>query len=517
MVIGKEHIREKALFFTFLILIPYLLFNVGFFSDDFSDMAGLKNRSLLHIIFPINSPFLSIPVAHYTTYIWYYFCEIDNYLVVSIVKIIYSLLSFYLISRFFSIFLKPFNALMVSAIFLLFPSHDSTVYFLQNYYLTLSIAFYLYSYYLAHRNKLKLAFIFAILGSFISYGSFPVALALFILFLLHKEYKKGAIIFIPDIIYSCYYIVVTTIMGLGTPRVLETSSLIDLIKQFILQIATFCDAVFGPSIWLKIYFAFFQLSVPSLIIGVVVTIIFYKTYEDIYDRYNPKLLKSFVVLTIGAFVIFAVTGRYPQLAFNLGNRTTIFGSLLISYLLILIPVNKKWKTLAFAVFIFTVLGISDHWKNCDFQQQQVIKNIINNEDLKDYTAKRVIYVSGNQYSKYGPISHIEFLSETWVPQSIFNLAFKKDIYAVTINKRHVYEDGYLIDTKYNTKAEVNDYINVYDSGNDRLLTLNVEEINSYIDSLPPENRHWIMLSDNRLIRFARTLVLKLMPRLEYAL
>ena len=58
---------------------------------------------------------------------------------------------------------------------------------------------------------------------------------------------------------------------------------------------------------------------------------------------------------------------------------------------------------------------------------------------------------------------------------------------------------------------------MYDSVNDRLFTLNVEEINSYIDSLPPENRHWIMLSDNRLVSFVKTLVIKLMPRLEYAL
>jgi hypothetical protein len=103
-----------------------------------------------------------------------------------------------------------------------------------------------------------------------------------------------------------------------------------------------------------------------------------------------------------------------------------------------------------------------------------------------------------------------------VPNAVFKLALKKEIRAVTINKRHVYEDGYLIDTKNNTKAEVNDYINVYDSENDRLFTLNVVEINSYIDSLPPENRHWIMLSDNRLISFVKTLVIKLMPRLEYA-
>ncbi len=218
-----------------------------------------------------------------------------------------------------------------------------------------------------------------------------------------------------------------------------------------------------------------------------------------------------------SFGIFALTGRYPQLAFNLGNRTTVFGSLLLAYLIVLIPSSRKKKTAVFAIFLYSILGISDHWKSWNIQQQEVISNIQNNKLLNEYQDNKVIYVSGNQYSKYGPISHIEFLSENWVTSAVFNLALKKNIHAVTINKRHVYENGYLVDARYNTKVEVNDYINVYDSENDRLFTLNVVEINSYIDSLPPENRHWIMLSDNRLIRFAKTLVLKVMPRLEYAL
>jgi hypothetical protein len=171
----------------------------------------------------------------------------------------------------------------------------------------------------------------------------------------------------------------------------------------------------------------------------------------------------------------------------------------------------------FAVLLFSILGISDHWKNWSQHQQGVSKMIAANKKLREYDDQRIIFVSGNQFSKFGPISHIEFLSENWVASGVFNLALKKEISAVTINKRHVYEDGYLVDTKYNRKVEVNDYINVYDSDNDRLFALNVVEINRYIDSLPPENRHWIMLSDNRLISFVKTLVIKLMPRLEYAL
>jgi hypothetical protein len=96
---------------------------------------------------------------------------------------------------------------------------------------------------------------------------------------------------------------------------------------------------------------------------------------------------------------------------------------------------------------------------------------------------------------------------------VFNLALKKNIRAVTINKRHVYEDGYLVDRKYNSKNKIAGYINIYDSENNKLFKLDVEDINSYIDSLPPENRHWTQMIKNEKINDA---ILKLMPRLKYA-
>ena len=105
-----------------------------------------------------------------------------------------------------------------------------------------------------------------------------------------------------------------------------------------------------------------------------------------------------------------------------------------------------------------------------------------------------------------------------MPNAVFRLALdRNDVTAMAINKRFKYINGQLVDTRSKHEININDYINVYDSEKDVLLKIDAEEINSYIDSLPPENRHWIMLSDNRLIRFAKTLVLKVMPRLEYAL
>ena len=60
-----------------------------------------------------------------------------------------------------------------------------------------------------------------------------------------------------------------------------------------------------------------------------------------------------VLLMFLSFVMFSLTGRYPQLAFNLGNRTTIFGSLLVAYLIVLMPVRKIVRVAVFALLFFS--------------------------------------------------------------------------------------------------------------------------------------------------------------------
>ena len=229
---------ERGKIYIFAIstlMVSYLLFNTPLISDEFRYMVVLKQTELLSILSPANTPFLSNPVEHYTHYIWYYFVEIDDLFLINLLKIIYSLLSLYMISKFFSIYLDRQNALLASFLFVFFPTHDSTVFVFMGLYLTLSFSFYLYSYYLAHNNKLKSAFMLALIGSFISYGSSPIAISLFILFLLNKDLKKGTLILVPNVIYIFYYIIVSEIMRLGTPRIIEDIDKYALIKQFILQ------------------------------------------------------------------------------------------------------------------------------------------------------------------------------------------------------------------------------------------------------------------------------------------
>ena len=163
--------------------------------------------------------------------------------------------------------------------------------------------------------------------------------------------------------------------------------------------------------------------------------------------------------------------------------------------------------------IFSVLGISDHWKGWNSHQQKVMENIAKNQELKNYRGDQTVYVSGNQYSKFGSISDIEFLSEDWVITSVFKITLNKDISAEPLNKRFYYRDGCLIDTKYFRKMKIGDTINVYDSQKNEFFILDAGKINGYIDSLPPEKRHWVQMLP---VGFLRNAIVYLSPRLKYA-
>ncbi|MFC1577028.1 hypothetical protein ACFL42_01490 [Candidatus Omnitrophota bacterium] len=521
--------KQTILFLSFLLLISYLAFNTGIISDDYDTMARAPEKDLFKsLALDGKSIFIDVPVLHYTHFIWYRYFELDDQAFVNAIKILYLLLSFFLISRFFTVFLDETNAMLASFLFIFFPSHDSTVYCFNLQYLTLSFAFYLYAFYLAHKNKLIPAAIFALIASFMSYGSTPIAIGLFVLFLLRKELKKGLAILAPNIIYAAYYIYISKVFKDGGGKISSGIAAGTLVKNFIMQIVTFIDAALGPSMWMKIYHSFFQLSALSLVIGILSIIViaryvrnyisnvprsFAKRNDEAISnegasRPDKNLLLSLTALTFISFAMFAVNGRYPQIAFNLGNRVTIFGSLLLAYLLVAVPKNRAVRTVIFAVMIFCALGISDHWKAWNINQREVIRNIRDNPGLKNYKDDSMIYVSGNQYSKFGPVSHIEFLSERYVSAPVFQLALGKDIVAVPINKNHVFKDGYFIDTKDGFKEKIGSSIGIYDSEGDRFFRMDSKEMNSYIGSLPPEKRHWTQMVN---VPFVRNILIRLKP------
>ena len=489
-----------------LFLIAYVLLFTGIASDDYIFINRLNG------IYPAER-MLSTPILHYSHIILYDLFKLNSVLY-DFVKIFWIFISFLMLEKFFSIFVHKHKSILISLIFIFFPIHDSTTYWFLAQYLTLTISFYLFAYYLAHNNKLYMAFVFALMASFVSYGSTPIALGLFLLFLLNKEFKKSYVIILPNIIYMIYYIYLTKVLKIGTVRLNDTD-LIQIVKQYILQVGTFLDSSIGPSFWLKLFYSITQLTFLSIFIGVSLTILFYKFYQPKKETISKLLLISLIIMLLLAFGIFALTGYYPQIAFNLGNRVTIFGSLLVSYLVVLLLMNNKnIATIIFSLFIFTTLGLSDHWKAWNKTQLKIIDNISKNNDLKEFDRSNQLFVSYNQFSKLGDISHIEFFAEG-ISSTIFKLSTKESYKVSPLNRRFYLKDSNIIDKKYGTKINIEKVIYVYDSHTDKLLEIKKENIQEYINSLPKDNRHWVQLlsKDN----FIMKIVLKLMPRLEYAL
>ncbi|MFH2058527.1 MAG: hypothetical protein ABIJ59_06475 [Pseudomonadota bacterium] len=377
----------------------------------------------------------------------------------------------------------------------------------------MSFAFLFFAYYLAFQKKYFTAIFFSFLGSFSSYGSPPIALALSLIFLLKKEYKKMLIMILPNIGYIAYVIYLTRFNPVTNDKIGKNIELFSFLKYYLVQIGTFFDVSFGPSLWVKVYYSIKQLSFLSFTVWAIAVIIFIQLYETGNKRISKKVFLSLIVMTFLSFGMLSLTGFYPQIAFNLCNRVTIYGSFLLSFVLVAIVMNNKiTASIFFAFFLMVVLGISDHWKNWNDDQLKIFDNISENEDLKKIESGTMLFVSYNQYSRLGRLTHIEFF-EGGIASRVLRLATNRNYKVSNINKRFYYENDKLIDKKFGSIFQVSDYIHVYDSKADKVLKIEKDNIQNYIDSLPANSRHWLLLLGKDT--FLMKIVLKLMPRLEY--
>jgi len=511
---------EVKLFCLYVLLIGYMLYGTGIVSDDFAFLVSEHdNENLLGSIVSGNNLYLARPLFKYLYSIYYSLMDLNQFALIDFLKVFQIVIIFYMITKFFSMFLDTTSSMMVSFLFIFFPTHDSTTYFYLGISLTLTIALYLYAYYFAHSNRLIWAGIFSTLASFVSYGSPPVAFSLFILCALKRSYRKGLVLLIPNIIYCVYFVFEQRILNGDVTRLPEVFHFNSLLKQFMLQIGSFIDAIIGPSFFLKVWHSILENGVSSIIIVMLfvvgyIMILKSKKEENQQNKVTKKLVTTLIILILSSLVMFAITGYYPQMAFNLGNRVTIYGSLLAAYLIVTVPIPENIRRGVLLIFLVAIVGISAHWKQWNQHQMSVIDNISTNKELASYNGKAPIYVSGNQYSRMGPFSHIEFLSENWVVGSIFKLVGHEKLSVRSLNKRFVYENGAIIDKKYNDECPVGDTVMVYDSEADQLLEIAAQDLNSYIKKLPDDKRHWIQFINNEHLN---ALILKLMPRLKYVL
>jgi hypothetical protein len=78
---------------------------------------------------------------------------------------------------------------------------------------------------------------------------------------------------------------------------------------------------------------------------------------------------------------------------------------------------------------------------------------------------------------------------------------------------HTVEGSTLLDVKYGERFLLGSSVWLYNAETNTLQEINTQTVAGAITRLPDVPRHWLQLGDDNLLR---ALVLKVLPRLEYA-
>jgi hypothetical protein len=494
-------------------VIVYACWNTGLATDDFVLLNRALTISVADDLLPATH--ISVPLMHYAIALPFHLIG-DAFWGYGLMKAVYLCFAAFSAFRFFSLFASESRAFLGMLVFVLSPIHDGATLWFMGQYLLISLSCYLLAYYMAATGKPISAFLFALAGSFASYGSAPLAVFLVGLFLYRKDYRNATILFIPNLIYTAYYCFTSVYLKIGIERIPTSLDLTRLAKSYTMQVLSFVDAALGPSAWLKTGLSLASMSVLSIILAVVILTALWRTTRVVDSDQRPPrdMLVAVFVMTLCAFGLFALTGKYPQIAFNEGNRVTLFGNLLIAVLAMRWLPEKLLKgvgIVACAAFI----GLGDHWSQWNTTVQKSIKNIRSHPELTHLSDRDMLFVSGLQYSQLGDFAHIEYFTADYTIREIFAFATHRisEPRTISLNRRMRFYNHHLVDIKYGNAYPVKDSILIYDATNNRLNRVKAHEIQLVLDNLPEDNRHWIQLVGQGKIRKT---ILWLMPGVSYA-
>ena len=317
----------------------------------------------------------------------------------------------------------------------------------------------------------------------------------------------------PGIIYIVYYFFIKYAFSGIEKRINSSLTIADYIRQLLLQPLSFIDAAFGPSYWLKVYYSIGSITLLSGLI-VLVIVVFLLIRVPLFSK-QPDVPKSlfiglFITLVF-SFAMFALTGLYHHSAFNLGNRTTVYGSLLIALIIAILPFNRKTVVVLALIFIIPLFGLSDHWKSWNVHQKQIIENIHTNASLKALEPESTLLVTGNIYSRLGPFSHIEFFSMPWVVNSIFH-DWVKNKSIVALAPYIELDNDSLVDPKFGGRYPLGSKIFVYNSDANTVTPIPLAAVPQLLANRPREIRHWVQLAKGTWVESSITYM---SPRLAY--
>lgn len=499
------------------VAIFYLIFSTGIHGDDYIEIFRLSNSSIQDFFSPslndLGIYIYSLPTyfSLYWTFVWF---GLESAWIYDLIKIVIHLSCLFFVYSFFKDYLSRDRAFITALIFIFIPLHDAANYWFMALSYIYVPAMLMFSHHLMNNNRYFLGIIFGLFGAFAFYSSVPIIFGLSVIFLFHRKFNLFLIYVTPGILYVTYYLFLKFELSTLEVKISNSLSFGNYLKDVILQFFTMIEASFGPSIFLKFFYSIQEISLLSLTI--VVALIFWKySYLSLVGFSEPKkadksLLFSLILIVVFSFLVYAVTSAYLHTPFNLSNRSLIYISIPISYLIGAMISNKKFILMfASVIFLLPVFGISDHWKDWNKKQQVVISSI-DKRDLNNLNNSTIL-VSGNLYSKLGRFSHIEFFSMPWTVNAIFKDKSKKHFIALTPNIS--LKGGILFDSKYQKSYPVLENIYIYDSELDSLSNISYEQFEHILKKdLPIVTRHWVQLFQGT---FLEKFILRIAPGLQY--
>jgi hypothetical protein len=504
--------KNSLLILVGLILPLYLFLGTGLHGDDMAAIYQLADSSLSSFISMEKAGvLLMMPPAYYFYWWAYAFFGPEMLWVYDLVKWLSCLLSIIFIYRFALDYLPKNRALLAAMLLVFNPVHETTMYWYMTVTYMLTPALIMLSHHFARHDKYLKSFVVGCLGSFMYYISPPYGIGLAVIFLLEKSYKKAAIFILPALLYISYYFSISVINPSAEHRISHGMTMGHLMKNYLLEIPAFFDSLIGPSFWLKVYYSIASIEFFSITLAVLIIVFMIKNARFEKCKISASLLGGLVAVCLLSFGMFAISDIMGHRAFNLGNRLSVYGSLLIAFLAASIPSNRILLPIVAIGFVLPTFGLSDHWKSWNASQIQIIDKVQNNQDIKKLTASDTLLVADNMYSKLGPFSHIEFFNMPWNVDAIFTPIVKcKNI--LPINSYVYLKDQRLIDDKSFVNIEAKKDLYLYKSGSDQLIKISLEQLPEILANRPREIRHWVQFFKDTWIETAIT---RLSPRLSF--
>ena len=509
---GVGNFKRSLMLVVGMSILLYLFWNTGIHGDDYSmrtEMMSLDVQAFLNV--EKNSTAMMCLSSYYMFWWAYPFVDVSSLWIYDVAKWIAHILAIWLVFRFAIDYLPKDRAFLLAVFFVFNPMHETTEYWYGTIPYILAPALIMYAHSLIRHELEFSSLVVGMLGSFMGYMSPPYAFGLATTFFLEKAYKKAIIFLAPGITYVIYYFSIAALHPSTEHRVQYGMTLVTWLKNCVVQIVAFLDSAIGPSFFLKIWWSISSISLLSLCLAIIVFMAMLLNFRSRRGSISVSLLLGLVAVLVLSFGMVSLADIYGHRVFNLGNRLSVYGALLTTFLVMSIPHSGKLLVALALVYILPSFGLSDHWKSWNAHQKKVIETIRDSGELSILKEDDILLVSGNMYSRLGPFSHIDFFNMPWVVTSIFEESVKTKL-IMPLNT-YAYLDGdRIVDPKSSIAVAVIRDFYVYDSEQSRLIKFSKTELPEVLGKRPPEIRHWAQLMNGVWVESGITY---LGPRLAY--